>query len=114
LYNNTVYGNAGGLQIYSNTGAVVTNNVFSSTGAFDVAQAGSPVGFSDNLCDAAETGCTAISDPRFVDAAGADFHLQPTSPAIDAGAAVSDVRTDFDGVSRPQGAAYDIGAYEYH
>ena len=44
-----------------------------------------------------------------------DFALQSTSPAIDAG--TSDVSlvvtTAFDGTSRPQGLAYDIGVYEY-
>jgi hypothetical protein len=34
------------------------------------------------------------------------------SPAIDAGVAVAGVTTDQRGVARPQGAAYDIGAYE--
>ena len=34
------------------------------------------------------------------------------SPAINAGVTLSTVTTDFDGVSRPQGGVYDIGAYE--
>lgn len=41
-----------------------------------------------------------------------DFHLQAGSPAIGAGVALSDVPVDFDGVTRPQGGTYDIGAYE--
>lgn len=48
-------------------------------------------------------------DPLFV--SDTDFHLSAGSPAIDAGLAVS-VETDFDGIPRPQGAGYDIGAYE--
>ncbi len=48
-------------------------------------------------------------DPLFVSAT--DFHLAVGSPAIDAGLAVP-VATDFDGNPRPQGAGYDIGAYE--
>jgi len=48
-----------------------------------------------------------------VNAAAHDFHLQATSPAIDAGAALSAVPTDASGISRSQGAGYDIGAYEF-
>jgi hypothetical protein len=51
-------------------------------------------------------------DPQFISAASADYRLAPDSPCIDAGAALPDVTTDFDGTSRPQGAGYDMGAYE--
>lgn len=40
------------------------------------------------------------------------FRLLPGSPAIDTGIILSQVPCDFDGVTRPQGAGYDIGAYE--
>jgi hypothetical protein len=52
------------------------------------------------------------ADPLFV-AAGNDFHLQVSSPVVDAGAAMPGLTMDISGVSRPQGAGYDIGAYEY-
>ena len=52
------------------------------------------------------------ADPLFVDAAGGDFTLQAESPAIDAGTTLAQVTTDIDSNGRPQGAAYDIGAYE--
>ncbi len=48
-----------------------------------------------------------------VSASPYDFHLQSGSPAIDQGMTVSAVPKDFDGNLRPQGAAYDIGAYEF-
>ena len=52
-------------------------------------------------------------DPEFVNFSGKDYHLQPISPAIDAGVDVG-VANDFDGNPRPipAGGAYDIGAYE--
>ncbi len=50
-------------------------------------------------------------DPMLVAPASHDFHLEPGSPAIDRGVPTA-ATTDFDGNARPQGAAYDVGAYE--
>src|SRR6266480_3437096 len=54
------------------------------------------------------------TDPQFVNPSALDFRLQAGSPAIDAGVTLSYVSSDLLGVSRPQGAAYDIGAFEFH
>jgi hypothetical protein len=63
-------------------------------------------------------------DPQFVNRAGGDLHLTTTSPAKDAGLTVvpsnpfvvnpgpGQVR-DKDGTLRPQGTAFDLGAYEF-
>ena len=53
------------------------------------------------------------ADPMFVNPAGGDYHLQAQSLAIDAGTTLAQVTTDLDGNPRPQGVAYDIGAYEF-
>jgi hypothetical protein len=55
-------------------------------------------------------------DPMFVAPAwgsDGDYHLQAESPGIDAGTSSGAPLLDLDGRSRPQGAAYDIGAYEF-
>jgi hypothetical protein len=51
-------------------------------------------------------------DPLFVAIGSRDFHLQALSPAINAGIATGRGR-DYDGTTRPQGSAYDIGALEF-
>jgi hypothetical protein len=51
------------------------------------------------------------ADPLFVNLSLRDFHLLSTSPAIDAGI-VTPATRDHDGIARPQGASYDLGAYE--
>jgi uncharacterized delta-60 repeat protein len=57
--------------------------------------------------------------PEFVDLAGSDLRLSPTSPAIDAGSAESAPTVDFDGSARPldgpdldSDSEHDMGAFE--
>jgi len=62
-------------------------------------------------------------DPLFVDPLNEDFHLVAGSPAVDAGVTDLvystflsrygiDIAKDADGSRRPQGTAFDLGAYE--
>jgi hypothetical protein len=51
-----------------------------------------------------------VADPQFNTSTD---HLAPTSPAINAGQTISSFSNDYYGTSRPQGAAWDIGAEEY-
>lgn len=55
----------------------------------------------------------AVTTATFVDAAQHDYALTSTAPAIDAGITLTAVPTDITGVARPQGPAYDIGAFEF-
>ncbi|MFC1592131.1 choice-of-anchor Q domain-containing protein [Thermodesulfobacteriota bacterium] len=52
------------------------------------------------------------STPLFVGAAGGDLRLQPDSPGVDTGTSVGAPADDIDGILRPQGAGFDMGAYE--
>lgn len=52
------------------------------------------------------------ADPRFVDAGARDYRLAEGSPCIDAGGPCGTL-LDLAGVTVPQGAGPDIGAYEY-
>jgi hypothetical protein len=49
----------------------------------------------------------------FVNAANDNYALVAGSTAIDAGIALPNVRTDRAGTARPQGAAHDVGAFEW-
>jgi hypothetical protein len=44
---------------------------------------------------------------------GSDYHLLANARAMDRGTTLPEVATDLEGINRPQGAAYDMGAYEY-
>ena len=104
VYNNTVYGGAQtGIQIQpSVVGASVINNISYGNASTQISDSGSGTILSKNL----------TSDPRFMNPAASDFKLQSGSPAIDAGNVLSEVTTDIRLVTRPQGASYDLGAYE--
>jgi hypothetical protein len=52
------------------------------------------------------------AEPQFKSASG-DYHLQASSPAVDAGDPAATNNADYDGVTRPQGARRDMGAFEY-
>jgi hypothetical protein len=75
-------------------GCTFTNNIMSP-------QASAPAG---NL----------VVDPQFIDAANKNYRVQPTSPAVGAADPALTIASDhdFEGTSRPQGGASDIGAFE--
>jgi hypothetical protein len=108
VYNNTIYHNVGGAAgIFVNSGmqnVEVRNNIVYQNGAGVMCQ---------DSCPGLVTSNNLTANPNVVDAGKANFHLQGGSPAIDQGVTISTVSTDCDGTPRPQGADYDIGAYEY-
>ncbi|NEA31736.1 choice-of-anchor Q domain-containing protein [Streptomyces sp. SID13031] len=102
IINNTIANNPKpgilGASAVSGSGNVVRNTIFAgnSTGI------GGPFSSDPNL----------TSDPGFIDPGNGDYHLREGSSAIDAGSASGAPATDRDGVARPQGNGYDVGAYE--
>jgi hypothetical protein len=60
------------------------------------------------------TGSSYVTgNPLFVNSSAADFHLQSNSPAIDSASSLNAPAQDYDSISRPQGAGFDIGAFEF-
>jgi hypothetical protein len=107
VVNNTVflsgtYGTPIEYRFSSATGIVLTNNLHDGK---ILARDGAKGLTSTNL---------SATSGMFVDAASGDLHLSAdATAAIDHGTTLSDVTDDWDGMSRPQGAGYDIGADEY-
>ena len=101
LQNNILYAESG--QTYYQFGPGADPSVFNAASHNLVYNAGP--------CPAWDTGCVN-ADPTFVSLAAGDFRLQAGSPALDAGVNTGRDR-DYVGVVRPQGSAYDIGAYEF-
>ena len=61
------------------------------------------------------TNCLA-TNPLFVSYTGdstGDYHMQSSSPAINTATSAAAPANDMNGGLRPQGSAFDIGAYEY-
>jgi hypothetical protein len=126
IQNNTFYNNDTS-QVYlqrAGTGRVTLqdNILYAGTGqAYYTFEPGGATSASFNAshnlvynagpCPAWDASCVN-ADPNFVSLAAGDFRLQAVSPALDAGVSTGRNR-DYVGVVRPQGVAYDIGAYEF-
>ena len=69
-------------------------------------------GYSGGDAAPTEDSAPVEGDPLFADASAGDFHLLTGSMAIDSGVDAG-LGSDFDGLLRPQGAGFDLGAFEY-
>jgi hypothetical protein len=131
--NNLNYRNACGVSINSYKGEghqILSNTLMSNTVDVKVLASGDSAVFQNNVyattsLDAGATGLTftgncdigaGCAQPTFVDPASGDYRLVAgDTMLIDQGQNLAGVgvTTDKDGLARPQGTAYDIGAYEY-
>jgi hypothetical protein len=85
------------------TGIVLTNNLLDGS-----------IVARDGATGAEHTNFSGATPAMFVDARAGDLHLAASAAlAIDRGTTLKEVVDDWAGISRPQGAAYDIGADEY-
>jgi uncharacterized protein YjdB len=105
LIANNIFYNPTTAGVWFDTGGL-TNVTLSNNLSFGAA-------VSEGLTGMTSAGNLENVDPQFVNPAGLDFHLQAASPAIGAGMTLAGVLNDFDGYAR-SGAAYTIGAYQFH
>jgi parallel beta-helix repeat protein len=139
LYNCTIADNLGnGFRVTANPDwtdivPVARNCVFTGNTGYGLLKNGATVGasvqnclfFNNSLGDIGDTGNAKVTnlgghksgrDPLFVAAANLNYSLQATSPGVAAGMSLSGapylVTNDLAGLARPQGAAWDMGAYE--
>lgn len=139
IINNTVWGCLGGGISIGNgeayqavspmSNSQISNNIVYQSGMGILANGNMGTGnvYSNNLVHSSGTAYTLTgtassqtggitSEPQFVNfiaAGGGDYHLIATSPGINQGVATNAPSTDYDGVTRPQSTAIDIGAYEF-
>ena len=129
VYNNTLINKQGdnaffALLVENMFGGTITveNNLIfgpNATGAMSLT--GVTVVANNNIThdgtgdDYGGTGAQVNVDPEdvFTDFSSGDYSLKLASLAIDAGKTIPAISVDNVGTSRPQGVAFDIGAYEY-
>jgi len=106
IYNNTLHDSGSyGIETRSSADSNTIRNNIAYLAFAELHDVGTNNTYSNNL----------IIDPLFTDRANNDFTLTANSPARDAGFELSSVFSrDYPGTTRPQGTAFDIGAYELH
>lgn len=115
IANNTVADNVnGGVQVNRNVTLTLTNNVIAghTMGVTNKRPTSSTVLADTNLFSNTLDPITGTNGIREDPLLTADYRPHVGSPAIDAGLPIPWLTTDLDGNSRPEGSAYDIGAFE--
>ncbi len=101
-----------------NHGSKMINCIVTQVDSFSTGD--QPVLFYFSHCDFYDNGFVSPSgknmvegDPLFTDWPAGDYHLTKGSPCIDAGTNLGAFPLDYEGTKRPQGMAFDIGAFEF-
>ncbi|MDQ1013335.1 hypothetical protein QFZ82_007820 [Streptomyces sp. V4I23] len=103
VMNNIVYGNRQGI---SEQGMYGTHNTYVN----NLSQGAWMSGYDYSLGNPHSRDITG--KPRFMDDAGGDYRLGTGSPGLDVGLSDLAPEEDVEGRPRPQGRAFDLGAYE--
>jgi Ca2+-binding RTX toxin-like protein len=117
VYNNVFHNAAssrGSITISADSLPGFVSNYNACDGKFTV-NGGSVLTLSQWRTQTGQDAYSVVATPEqlFVNAAANDYHLAATSPVVDAGTSTQAPSTDRDGAARPQGAGFDIGAFEY-
>ncbi len=108
---NTASGSSGGGVSCNDSSPKITNAIIWGNSPSQLPSSGLTVTYSD--VEGGYTGTDNIaSDPQFVDSDNGDYHLQDSSPCIDAGTSTGAPSDDIDGNERPMGEGVDMGSDE--
>jgi hypothetical protein len=124
IYNNTINANNQGIMIGVSNNVVVKNNLVFGNQTSNIDYWSSTNIIRDYNLYSPAAGSAGegshsliVQDPTVLTTfdVNGDFQLKTNSPAINAGTDLSGTgfSDDFSGALRPQGSAWDIGAYEY-
>ena len=133
IVNNTLFNcaigvlNGGDSNDGTSSGVYVANNIIANNSQYGISECGcdgTGNTYTNNLTfnnnNNMDSGGVLLnnltSDPKFINynpTGTGNYALSSGSPAINAGTSTNAPATDIVGTTRPQGTAWDIGAYEY-
>lgn len=102
IANNIVAFNSSGVSVPNGDPQFLSHNCVYGNAAFNYSGVADPGAANGNL----------VADPRLADPLGGNYHIQPTSPAMNGGDDSLATGSDIDGQARVQGPHIDIGADE--
>lgn len=118
--NNTCYRNGRGISVTNDDAreVVIRNNILSENSSDQIylTVPMESLTVDHNLVNGPNrfSGDAVIeADPAFRDSDAGEFRLLASSPAVNSGSSVDVPVSDFDGILRPLGTGYDLGAFEF-
>ena len=119
IYNNTIYGcQSFGIVVYAGTVTAQNNAILNSNaGRTQTAMSGTITSdhnaFSGTWGGTCTTCVSDLTSAAFTNVGTQNFALPPASVLIDKGTTIASFSNDHLNILRPQGPAWDVGAYEF-